>query len=242
MADVRRVRQVHRWLGFIFSASALLSSGSGVIHNVMTRTQSPPPSARPAGQLDVDGVSVSLKESAAQCVSAGSFQAANLRQVGETTWYQWLIQGELVPCYVDARTGQKIADGDERYAEEIASRFLNGVAVRRTDYLTAFNSEYINIFRILPVYRFDADDGQGTRVYVSTVTGSVTRHTDNRRQMEASLFTNLHKLGFIRNKDVRDAVLTLMTFGIFLTSCAGLWLFGITWPHQKKKRDATSCN
>jgi hypothetical protein len=88
--------------------------------------------------------------------------------------------------------------------------------------------EYLNIFRILPVYRFDTKDKLQTRVYVSTTTGSVTRHTDRGRQFEATIFTMFHKLGFIPNKDIRDLVLTIMTLGTFLVSLLGIWLFFAT--------------
>ncbi|MBL9130992.1 MAG: hypothetical protein JNG86_07325, partial [Verrucomicrobiaceae bacterium] len=84
----------------------------------------------------------------------------------------------------------------------------------------------------LPVYRFDSPDGLDTRVYVSTTTGSVTRHTDRQRQLEATIFTNFHKLGFIPNKDLRDLVLTVLTFGTFLVALLGIALFFATRPRK----------
>ena len=42
-------RKAHRWLGLLFSLSILTSAGSGILHNVMTYTQTPPPPARPSG-------------------------------------------------------------------------------------------------------------------------------------------------------------------------------------------------
>jgi hypothetical protein len=83
------------------------------------------------------------------------------------------------------------------------------------------------------VYRFDVDDGKGTRVYVSTMTGSVTRHTDDQRQLEANVFSNFHKLMFIKDKDLRDGLLTLMTLGIFLVAVLGIVLFFMTRPSTK---------
>ena len=111
------------------------------------------------------------------------------------------------------------------YAKEIASSYLGSTEAKQTAFLTSFNNEYINIFRILPVYRFDLADGKGTRVYVSTITGSVTRDTNDKKQFEASIFTNFHKLGFIPNKNVRDTVLTVITFAAFLISILGILLF-----------------
>jgi hypothetical protein len=81
---------------------------------------------------------------------------------------------------------------------------------------------------VLPVYRFDAGDALETRVYVSTATGSVTRHTDRERQFEANIFSNFHKLAFIRDKNARDLVLSVLTGGAALASIAGIILFFAT--------------
>ena len=69
-------------------------------------------------------------------------------------------------------------------------------------------------------------------MYVSTTTGSVTRHTDKERQFEATIFTMFHKLGFIRDKDTRDLLLTVLTLGTFLVALLGIWLFFATRPRK----------
>jgi hypothetical protein len=198
------IRKAHRWLGLTFSLTILMSAGSGVIHNVMTRTQAPPPSARPSGHgLDVSQIKLSVSDAAMKLPD----RAAQ---------------------YVSALDGRVDPSQDEAYAAEIATTFLGGATVRKTEFLTAFNSEYINIFRLLPVYRFDIEDALHTRVYVSTTTGSVTRHTDDQRQWEANVFTNFHKLGFIPNKDLRDLVLTVLTAATCVVSLLGVALFFMT--------------
>jgi hypothetical protein len=88
---------------------------------------------------------------------------------------------------------------------------------------------------MLPVYRFDTGDDLDTRVYVSTTTGSVTRHTDRRRQFEANIFTYFHKFGFIPNKNLRDFVLTAVTAGSALAAIAGIGLFVVTRPRRTSK-------
>ncbi len=231
----RLIRKLHRWLGLAFSLSVLIASGSGVLHNVMTRTQAPPPQAKPSGGgMDVNAIKFSVAEAVARLTEAKpEVQAINLRGIGGQPWYQIYTQASRTPLYVSAVDGKADPAMDEAYAAEIATKFLAGAAVKKTDFLTAFNSEYINIFRILPVYRFDAGDALDTRVYVSTTTGSVTRHTDQQRQFEATIFTNFHKLGFIPDKDTRDLVLTVVNVGVFLVACLGLALFFAT---RSKKR------
>jgi len=231
---MKTVRKLHRWLGLVFSLSLLMSAGSGIIHNVMTYTQAPPPPARPSGgELDASRIVIPVAEALARLPGDGTVQAVNLRGIQGEPWYQIYRSDSPRPYYVSAVDGRVDPEQDERYAAQIASGFLGGAPVRKTDYLTAFNSEYLAIFRVLPVYRFDLDDALQTRVYVSTTTGSVTRHTDKHRQLEANLFTNFHKLGFIPNKTVRDLVLTLTTGGMFVAALLGVVLFFLTGRRQR---------
>ena len=227
------IRKLHRWLGLAFSISVLMASGSGVLHNVMTRTQAPPPQAKPSGGgMDVNAIQISVAEAVAKLGGNAEAQAVNLRGIGGQPWYQIYVKDAKGPQYVSAIDGRVDPAQDELYAAEIARNFLAGAEVKKTDFLTAFNMEYLNIFRILPVHRFDASDALETRVYVSTTTGSVTRHTDKERQFEATIFTMFHKLGFIRDKDMRDLVLTVLTLGTFLVALLGVWLFFATRPRK----------
>lgn len=231
------IRKAHRWLGLIFSLTILMSAGSGVIHNVMTRTQAPPPSARPSGTgLDLAKMKITATDAAAKLPNAGQgVIAVNIRNISGQPWYQIYLKNERTAQYVSAVDGRVDPAQDEVYAAEIAAAFLGGAALRKTDFLSAFNSEYINIFRILPVYRFDSDDKLHTRVYVSTTTGSVTRHTDDQRQFEATIFTNFHKFGFIASKDLRDTVLTGLTLATCVVAILGIVLFFVTRPKPRKK-------
>jgi len=233
------IRQAHRWVGLIFSLSLLMSAGSGLVHNVMSRTQAPPPPARPGTESGIDPhrVELGVAQAAARIPGGASsrLQAVNLRGIGGEPWYQIYAEGQPRPFYVSAVDGRVDPGQDERYAAAIASAFMGGAPVRRTAYLTGFDGEYINIFRILPVYRFDLDDPLQTRLYVSTATGSVTRHTDRNRQFQANVFTNFHKLGFIPNKEVRDLALTALTGGVFAAAVLGVVLFFLTRPRRREK-------
>lgn len=231
----RLIRKLHRWFGLLFSLSVLIASGSGILHNVMTNTQAPPPQAKPSGGgMDVTAIKISVAEAVAKLPEdKPEVLAVNLRGIGGQPWYQIYTQTSRTPQYVSAVDGKVDPAMDEAYAAEIATKFLGGAEVKKTDFLTAFNSEYINIFRVLPVYRFDTGDARDTRVYVSTTTGSVTRHTDKQRQFEATVFTNFHKLGFIHDKKTRDLVLTGVNCGIFLVSCLGIALFFATMPKKR---------
>ena len=235
----KTLRQLHRWIGLTFSLSALLASSSGVIHQVMTWTQDPPPKAIPSGpEIPLDSVRIPLAQ-AVQAVPAATngIRAVNLRMIaGEPTYVVWTREAKA-PAYVSGATGKSAPERDEVFAAEIAARFFGGVTVRKTAFLTAFDSEYLPIFRILPVYRMETGDPAGRRVYVSTMTESVTRFTDEGRQWEANIFSNLHKLAFIPNKMLRDGVLVVGTAGIFVLSLSGVVLFFVTRPRVRSANE-----
>lgn len=231
-------RKLHRWIGLLFSFFVLMAAGSGIVHNYMTATQSAPPRPLPSGQI----IPAEIQITPAQAATAAGLEAVRslvIREIGGAPYYQLFAEGQAKPLYVDAVTGLPDSEAESRYAAEIASRYLGGASVRTTDYLTSFNREYIEIFRILPVHRLDADDGLGTRLYVSTMTGSVTRHTDNRRQWAADVFGIFHKLAFIRDARIRNGLLTFTTSGVALTALTGLVLFLRT---RKKSRGTTTAN
>lgn len=230
-----RVRKLHRWLGLFFSVSVLMASGSGILHNVMTWTQPAPPPARPSGhELRVDLIKVSTQDALSKLPDPkAKITAVSIREISGEPWYQFLI-AEQKPFYVNAVSGKTNPDQDELYAAEIASNYFGGAKAVKAGYLTGYTQEYLNIFRILPVYRFVIEDGRGTRLFVSTMTGSVTRYTDNSKQFEANIFTNIHKLGFIPNKMTRDIVLTALTSGTFILSLLGIILFFMTIPKKTR--------
>lgn len=229
MRLANRLRSFHRWHALVMSVIVITSASSGLIHTWMARNQSPPPAARPGAPIDLAKAVIPPHDLAQRLpADAGPVLSASLRPIGDDPWYQVIAGGRKQPYYVHAGDGRLDENADARYAGQIASNFMGGAPATQTSYLTAYDQEYIAIFRILPVYRFDADDGKGTRVYVSTMSGSVTRHTDDRRQFEADIFTNLHKWTFIRHRAVRDWALMIAMGGVILLAVGGLALFVLT--------------
>jgi len=239
MKQAKWIRWAHRWVGLWFSVVALMASASGLIHLWMSHTQPPPPTGSPisAAALDLSVVKITPHQAVAAVEAATSTSRVSeiqLLTIAGTPWYQLFLVESSMPKYVCATTGHYDPERDEKYAQEIAGRALGHKNCRKAQYLTAFDRDYIPIFRILPVYRFDADDEAGSRVYVSTVTGNVTRATDNQKQWEATVFSVFHKWMFLRDKNVRNYSLGLATLGIFLASVLGIWLF---WVTRRKKYD-----
>ncbi len=222
-----RLRTFHRWHGLAMSLIVIMSASSGLLHTWMARHQSPPPPARPAGAIDLTAVNY------APALLPGPAAAVSLRLIGGMPWWQVTPPGPGPLRWFDAGDGHEDVTADARYAAEIAQRALSGGAVRQTAYLTAYDEEYIAIFRLLPVYLFTSNDALHTRVYVSTLTGSVTRLTDDAKQVEANTFSLLHKWMFIRNRDLRDWLLMVAMCSISVLACTGVVLF---WRSRRAVR------
>ncbi|CAM2987736.1 PepSY domain-containing protein [Rariglobus hedericola] len=223
------IRRLHRWIGLTCALTVMIASGSGVIHMVMTWTQSPPPRPQPGDRINATAVQVTPADALARLGrSDAAVQSMSLRMIGGQPWYQMLVAGSPVPLYVNAVDGHEDPDTDATYAKEIATRYVGGSPVKWVRRMDSFDGEYIVIFRMLPVHRIEVEDGRGTRLYVSTLTGSVARHTDNRRQFEANIFTYFHKYAFISSKPWRDGVLVGFTSLAFLASLSGIVLFFAT--------------
>lgn len=228
------LRRLHRWTGLACAITVLAASGSGVLHVVMTWTQAPPPRPLPRGQIDTASVRVSPAEAVARLGGeALAVQSLSLLTIGGEPWYQVHAAGSPAPLYLNAVDGREDEEADRRYAVEIATRQLGGAPARWVRRLDAYDSEYISIFRLLPVHRVEADDGRNTRLYVSTRTGGVARLTNDARQLEANIFSWVHKYSFVPNKGWRDGLLVAFTSLAFLTSLAGLVLF---WATRRRLR------
>lgn len=221
------LRALHRWIGLACALTVLLATASGILHVVMTWTQSPPPHPAPAADFSPVDLAFPVSSLPADL----RVRSLQIRLLDNEPWYQ--ISTTTGPRYFSAIDGREEPALDTRLALDIARRHLTSAALppdafayaRRLD---AFDREYIGIFRLLPVHRIDVADGKGTRLYVSTQTGGVARHTDDRRQFEANVFSNLHKYAFIPHKPTRDAVLVAFTTLAFLASLAGVVLFFAT--------------
>ena len=59
----------------------------------------------------------------------------------------------------------------------------------------------------------------------STLTGSVTRMTNDAKQVEATAFRILHKWMFIRNRNIRDWALMVAMGSLIALAVSGLVLF-----------------
>jgi hypothetical protein len=231
--NANSLRRFHRGHALIMSAIVAASAASGLIHTWMGMTQGPPPRAAPASAVDTAAVRLSPAEAVTLATAlrppgAGSLTVTglDLRPIGGVPF--WRILGGPAPIWVDATQPVVDADADVRYALQVARAAVgDGAKLRHDGVLTAYDQEYIAIFRLLPVHRIRVDDGKGTRLYVSTVTGSVARQTDDWKQFEANVFTYAHKWAFLP-RPWRDYALIIAMAGILVLAVSGVVLAVLT--------------
>ena len=231
MVNIRKVlhskktRNIHRWIGIAVALYVVMATISGSIHIIMTNFYSPPPPVMPQGLINLEKASLPLADIVKKIPAGEQVKGINIRTIDNNLWYQ-VITADGNPYYINAANGSLDKNMDESYAKQIAASYLKKEeGLTKTDYLTAFNSEYLNIFRALPVYRFDAENTNGERVYVSTVTGSVTLYLNTPRAFGQKSFSYLHKLSFIPNKLVRDMLMAVLVASVLITTLIGVGIF-----------------
>lgn len=221
-----RGRRLHRVLGLVFGTYVLLAAMSGISHNLMSAFFPAPPPARSTGGVAVEAITLTPREAVATADGKGSVDAVNLRMIAGAPWYQVFFSGDPAPRYVQAESGAVDPAMDEIHAREIAARMFQGSTPTLTARLDSFDGEYLNIYRLLPVYRFEIGDGRGSRAYISTVTGSAAFATNDARQTVAGFFSNVHKLNFISHVPLKLTLLSILAFGAIVTVAYGflMWL------------------
>lgn len=220
------LRKFHRWIGIIVAAYVVMATLSGLMHIIMSNFFTAPPPVMPEGLVNLQSASLPLKDIVKHIPQGAEVKAINLRTIDGDLWYQVITGDNKPPVYINAATGKVDGELDEVYAQQIAQSYLHRTdGVYSSAYLAHFDNEYLNIFRALPVYKFEAEGDKGERVYVSTITGSVTLYLNNARAFGQNMFSYLHKLAFMSNHAVRDILMTFLVLGILSSTVMGLWLF-----------------
>jgi hypothetical protein len=221
-----KIRKLHKYLGLIASIYVLLAVISGIIHIVMANFFTPPPPIMPENVVGIEKISIPFSEIIKELPkNFGKVNSVNFRTIKGKLYYQFISDKPAKPRYINALSGKLEKNMDIIYAKEIAKKYLNNSNINQTEFLTNFTNEYLNIFRILPVYKFEAKNKLKEKVYVSTITGSVTLYLNKYRSFSQATFSLMHKFQFIQNKIIRDTLLALSALSVLFVSMLGVWIF-----------------
>lgn len=215
----RWVLQIHKWVALAVGLQIVLWVLGGVVmsaipiervrgeHNIAPQT---------AGALDLEGVLAPME--VAERAGVAPLRAELRDYLGQTVYVFTTAAG---PVRVDARSGERLPPVTEDEARRIA----------RADYAGDDEIAEVRFFpepaweyrRSGPSWRVAFDDGEGTRLYVSTESGTVTaRRNDVWRVYD--FFWALHIMNFGDRENFNHMLLIAASVLALISSLAGLYL------------------
>ena len=143
--------------------------------------------------------------------------------------YRLVIAGQ--PIWLDARSGEIIRRGEQDYAVHLARHYLGdqNSAVSSVVLQTEFDEDYVYVNRLLPVWRVNFARDDGMRVYVDTASDRLGTVVNNTKAVTSSFFRNVHSWVFIKNTDLRLALMSVCLLGGGLIALAGILQYYLQW-------------
>lgn len=218
------LRRWHRRIAWLALLAALCFALTGALHPLMTRFQpkpekfAPPPTAALSEALPAPGAALA---------AAGIAELAALRLVDDGA--RWLWRARLPDGgvrYLDALSGQPLPADTERAQAERLARWYSGeaqAALLQAEPVTAFDTDYAYVNRLLPVWRLRFDRPDGLVAYVSTEEDRLAGLSDRRKRGFQALFQALHTWAWLP-APARNGWINLLLAGVALTVLAGLTL------------------
>lgn len=230
-------RRVHRALAWIAAVAAVVWASSGAFHPLITAIGPKPVAARPPA---TGFEAAALPAPAALLAGAGIAEARQLRYVAvdgrPALQVQRVDGGERV--YLDAASGQPLADADRARAIALARHYsgLAEAAVAETRLIERFERDYPGINRLLPVWAVRFDGAAAVTVYVDTGGDRLGTMSDAAKRRWQGLFQTLHTLGFIELPYLRVIAITALVGTLLLAAGIGARLLLTRGGRQPARR------
>lgn len=253
-------RRLHRLLGWLAVAPALMASSSGLFHLFHASLSGGPPVAESRA---LDPVALTADIGALWPAMAGDREIVGLVAVptpdAGVLWRLALDlpmpsaaaghehhagppprgpEGSLravtaTPALWFDSAGTPLAGGDEAVARRLASGHADpaAVAAARAELVTAFDADYGFLEKRLPVWRLDTG---AERLYVDTEAGLIAARRGALDSFEGRLFDTLHKWRFMDFIGLanRDRLLMTLMAVILVTATLGWTLL---LPRRRRK-------
>jgi len=161
--------RLHTWAALIIGLQVLAWIAGGLVMSAIPieRVRGEHNIAEPAANLDLTGV---LAPGDAAAIAGITPSSVEVRSFLDRTVYEFGREGGT-SVIVNAVTGETLSPIDETMAIAIARSDYSGGA--EVSAVTFFAEPTWESRRPGPSWRVDLDDGEGTRLYVSTATGDV---------------------------------------------------------------------
>jgi hypothetical protein len=229
----------HRVIGLITIVPVIFWTLSGLMHPFMAHFFKPEIAHDKLEQqiIDKSQLKLSIQEVLKQNY-VNDFKNFRIVQFNNTTYYQVkMIPGNLL--YFDASNAKKLENGDQKYAEWLSRYFLDDQksAVKKSEIVTEFTSQYKYVNRYLPVYKFTFDRPDTMEVYVETSSGKLATFNPASRQWFIWFFDVFHNWSFIdaiSNNSIRIITMIFLLSIIGFSALSGILIYGLLWKQFKK--------
>lgn len=244
------VFRYHRWFGIVSCVAVMLWGASGVMHPIMSRLNPTPVNMQPpqavpalhfaltpaqvlarAGIAEVSGLRVLAWNDATYYQVSLPLHPNPLPQAGEGANAS-LRETDVKRRYFEVNSGTELADGDALYAEYLARHFIGDAQskLRGVTLVTQFGDDYLDINRLLPVYRVDFERDDSLHAYIETSPPRVSALMDDRKAVLATMFRHMHNWEFLRAADgLRMMLISAFLAVALLSAASGIWMYGFMW-------------
>ena len=142
------------------------------------------------------------------------------------------------PIYIHSESAALKEGFDIEYAKYLARYFLDdhNSTITAVTKIPFYDTHYKRINRLLPVYKISFDRSDGMELYIHTPSSRLGTFNTSLRKGYIWFFHHFHNWGFLPDGSVRVIVVTLFSALAFITSIAGLWIYGLGWKNFKKQK------
>ncbi|TDW48569.1 PepSY-associated transmembrane protein [Flavobacterium sp. 270] len=229
----------HRVIGLITVIPVIFWTLSGLMHPFMAHFFKPEIAHDKIEQqiIDKSQLHLSIQEVLKQNF-INDFKNFRIVSFNNITYYQVkMIPGDLL--YFDASNGKKLENGDQKYAEWLSRYFLDDQksAVKKSEIVTEFTSQYKYVNRYLPVYKVSFDRDDAMQVYVETSSSKLATYNPTSRQFFIWFFDTFHNWSFIdtiTNNSIRIITMIFLLSIIGFSALSGILIYGLLWKQFKK--------
>ena len=229
--------KLHLWLGAISCLGLLLWAGSGLLHPIMARTQ-PVPAQRNAPVQRIDLQHALPLAAALQQQGIAQITQAELTQINGQSYYRVALPQLAGAQYLHTQTGAVLADGDARYAEQLARHYtgLTHTPVRSLRLQTQFDADYLPINKLLPVWRVEFAQGDGLLAFVDTSQARLAALSDQRQAALMRIFRLGHNWAFLdAAPKLQISLMVALLACLLFSALSGLYFYWRLAPSAQQR-------
>ncbi|BFM12461.1 PepSY domain-containing protein [Simiduia litorea] len=133
--------------------------------------------------------------------------------------------------YVNALTLDELQNFERDYAIALAQHFVGDTnsAIAAVTIIEAFDDDYLNVNRLLPVTRVTFQRADNMRAYIDTQQGRLATLVDDNKAATSAFFRTLHTWSWWPASTIKTAVMSAFLSLSLLVITMGLWLYIQRW-------------